>query len=176
MNFLEKDLETIIYDSNKKKLEERGLRLTGKLIRQLRIGNYGISDLVEVNSDYLNGYRYLDINVIEIKKDEINLNTFLQALGYAKGIQKYLEDVRDFYRYTLRITLIGRLLDKSNNFLYLTDLINSNTPDLGSINSVSYYTYSYELEGLKFTGEYGYYLTNDGFKDNKKVDITKPQF
>ena len=48
MNFLEKDLEEIIYNTDKEMLTERGLPYhpfeTFK--RQLKIGNYGIADLV----------------------------------------------------------------------------------------------------------------------------------
>ena len=47
MKFLEKDLEQIIFESGRDSLRERGLSISGKLLRQLRIGNYGIADLVE---------------------------------------------------------------------------------------------------------------------------------
>jgi hypothetical protein len=46
MKFLEKDLEQIIWDADKEILSERGLNLDGKLKRQLKIGNYGIADLI----------------------------------------------------------------------------------------------------------------------------------
>lgn len=173
MNFLEKDLETIIYEADKSKLYDRGLRLDGILLRQKRIGNYGIADLIEVKHDSYNDYRILNINVVEIKKDAINLDTLMQAVGYAKGIHKYLTDVRDFNRFTLDITLIGKYIDTSSNFVYLTELIDAHQPNIGTINSISYYTYSYELEGLTFKQRYGYNLTNDGFS---KVNVSEPQF
>lgn len=173
MNFLEKDLETIIYESDKQKLKGRGLQLEGRLLRQLRIGRYGISDLIEVNHDWFDNRRILNINVIEIKKEDINIDTLMQAIGYAKGIHKYLTDIRDFYRFTIDITLIGKSIDKRSNYLYLTDLICPHQPTLGGINSISYFTYSYQLEGLTFNRECGYQLTNDGFS---KVNVPKPNF
>ena len=45
MTFLEKDLEQIIFETPKEKLQEKGLVIKGKLLRQIKIGNYGIADL-----------------------------------------------------------------------------------------------------------------------------------
>ena len=49
MKFLEKDLEEIIFETSNKELNERGLFVYGKKYRQLRIGNYGVADLVVVD-------------------------------------------------------------------------------------------------------------------------------
>jgi len=46
MKFLEKDLEEIIFNADMKDLPEKGLHFTGVIKRQLRIGNYGVADLV----------------------------------------------------------------------------------------------------------------------------------
>ena len=48
MRFLEKDLEQIIHESGMDQLNERGLPIDGKMFRQMRIGNYGIADLITV--------------------------------------------------------------------------------------------------------------------------------
>ena len=51
MKFLEKDLEEIIWDAYKNDklslINNRGLFINGLIKRQLRIGNYGIADLVQ---------------------------------------------------------------------------------------------------------------------------------
>jgi hypothetical protein len=105
MNFLEKDLEQIIYETPVMELQDRGLDVSGKPYRQLRIGNYGIADLVYVNKEYyINGdlqklqYPVLIINVLEIKKDKIGISSFLQAIKYCQGIKRYLEEYRNFRR------------------------------------------------------------------------------
>jgi hypothetical protein len=46
MNFLEKNLEDIIFETHENKLRDRGLEISGKKLRQLRIGNYGIADMI----------------------------------------------------------------------------------------------------------------------------------
>ena len=76
MKFLEKDLEQIIYESSNKLLREKGLNIRGKKYRQLRIGNYGIADIISVR-------RYEDclyINIYELKKSKNTAYLFHQLL------------------------------------------------------------------------------------------------
>jgi hypothetical protein len=56
MKFLEKDLEEIIFNSCKIKLCNRGLTLPEKIKRQVRIGNYGVADLIGFEKESLNLY------------------------------------------------------------------------------------------------------------------------
>lgn len=171
MNFLEKDLEEIIYLSDKDKLTDRGLWLNGKLKRQLRIGNYGIADLVEYKRPYYHPYQKKCvkgiINVLELKKDKIGVSTFFQALNYIKGIQTYLEkyDKEDLYNY--KITLIGSDFDESSSFCYLGDLLYNDIEEQCLTTStkitVDIITYSYGLEGIIFNPITNYNLTNKGF-------------
>ena len=46
MSFLEKDLEDIIFETDNDLLFEHGLFIDGQKKRQVRIGNYGIADLI----------------------------------------------------------------------------------------------------------------------------------
>ena len=95
MNFLEKDLEQIIYEADKELLAEKGLRVNGKLLRQVRIGNYGIADLVSIRRPYQDtffGYQEKGlITIYELKKENISVSAFLQAIGYARGIMRWME-------------------------------------------------------------------------------------
>lgn len=155
MNFLEKDLEEIIYESDLDKLKERGLPLKGICKRQLRIGNYGIADLVYFDIDREN--KWLDINIVEIKKDNISLSAFMQLVRYKKGIQSYLNkrDTDFFIRF--EYTLIGRDIDRSSDLVYLPDLV----PSLGI------YTFDYDFDGIKFQRHNNYVLTDEGFNVSK---------
>jgi hypothetical protein len=153
MDFLEKNLEDIIYETDNNLLTKRGLFIYGKKKRQVRIGNYGVADIIT----YYRGITdenepELIINIYELKKDIINIDTFLQALRYYKGICRYL-DKRDFYenvRY--RLILIGKTIDPGD-FKYLTDFAYN----------INIFTYSYQFDGIKFTQERGYRLINEGF-------------
>lgn len=181
MEFLEKDLETIIWEASDNDLEDAGLDFYGKRFRQLRIGNYGIADLVTVRreciyseSEYIRSGKhkiidsYLVITVYELKKDKIGVGAFLQAVGYVKGIQSYLKK-RNFENFIFRVKLVGSDIDKSGSFCYLPDLINVNIPCdepvyiKGFIEDISFYTYHITLNGLKFNSHYGYNLINEGF-------------
>lgn len=167
MKFLEKDLEEIIYNADKNVLSERGLDLDGKLKRQVRIGNYGVADLIH----FKRPISYYDkkekkkfhvenglIEIIELKNEKISVSAFMQAISYLKGIKRYLYS-RDFNDslYSYRITLIGKTIDHDSSICYLPDLI----CDEGL--SVDIFTYRYDFDGIKFNIELGYKLAKEGF-------------
>ena len=160
MEFLEKDLEEIIFNADKYELAERGLWLqSGKLFRQLRIGKYGVADLVHAYFEYdqIDANNYirpkLYVNVIELKKDKIGISAFLQAVSYLRGIQRYLNRKHHMFDIELEITLIGKSIDESGSFSYLPALLNN----------VSFYTYSYDFDGIRFEYHSGYKLIDEGF-------------
>lgn len=163
MKFLERDLEDIIFNNNNDKLQEKGLDIGGKKYRQLRIGNYGIADMVTIErgfDDCEDGCLF--INIYELKKDIIDVNAFIQAIGYMKGISSFLKS-RDFnFNYRFTITLVSKNISKEGNFIYLTDFIkpNSNENDLMQL---VFYTYNYGIDGIEFKTELGYDLVNKGF-------------
>lgn len=47
--FFEKTLEDIIFNTDNELLCEHGLLISGKKLRQVKIGNYGIADLITCN-------------------------------------------------------------------------------------------------------------------------------
>lgn len=165
MEFFEKDLKQIIFEADKSELASRGLYLLGgRLFRQLKIGNYGIADLVHVEFEYESicengeevGYRKtkLIIDVIELKKEKIGISAFLQAVGYVRGIQRWMEENKHTIDVEYQISLIGKEVDTSGNFCYLSTLDWLN---------VRLFTYKYDFNGIKFRSEYGYKLVDEGF-------------
>lgn len=164
MEFLEKDLETIIHEADKNELEKRGLRIKGILKRQLRIGNYGIADLVTYKKgiycpeiDYREPF---EVTVYELKKDVIDVNTFLQALGYLKGIKSYIEKRYDYeVEINFNIVLVGKNVIKTGNFIFLTDFLG----DLQNSITLELIEYRYEFDGIHFKKISNYSLINDGF-------------
>ena len=170
--FLEKDLEEIIYLSDKEILSDRGLYLYGKLKRQLKIGNYGIADLVEFKRPYYHPILKMmmkgEINVIELKNKKIGVSTFFQALNYLKGIQTFLEEKdKGYHNYNYRVTLIGREFDDTSSFCYLGDLFDSYLSETNIEDeiktSIDLYQYSYSISGIEFNQITDYNLTNKGF-------------
>lgn len=162
MRFLEKDLEEIIFNSDKKEILKRGLYLPKYLKRQLRIGNYGIADLVgyelSFDDDSWNGKK-MNINIYELKQDKISVSAFFQAIRYARGVKSYIEKKHylKLHNTAINIILIGRSIDLSSDICYLRELISS------SAFSISLVTYSYDIDGLNFKNHQGYILTNEGF-------------
>lgn len=169
MNFLEKDLEEIIYTTNREILKERGLEIKGKLYRQLRIGNYGIADLVSVekqtgiNNGKFEGH-YFNITIYELKKDKIGISAFLQAMSYLKGISDYVDEFYPDATFSYNIVLIGRSVDKYSSFLYMPDFIYNVCGD----NLVQNITCEFGIDGIEFKEHYGYSLSEKGFTKKRK--------
>ena len=155
----EKDIEDLIVkcikNGDSHKLHERGLDGLyhyDKFFRQFDLGDYGRLDLAAVKYDPCDQSKYcqkkLNVVVIEIKKGEINIGAFLQAIRYCKGIEHLLD------RYNLdvnfKIKLIGTSVCKSD-FVYLPDFFYS----------LDIYTVHLDLDtGITFKNERGYHLTN----------------
>lgn len=162
MKFLEKDLEDIIWESNKEKLSERGLTINGKLFRQVRIGNYGIVDLIEfIKPEYNENKKHYKGRIIiyELKKDNISVSSFFQAINYKRGIQRYLLEKNLTGKYIVSIRLIGKHIDDNSSLIYLPE----------TCSDVSLFKYEYGIEGLKFDSIYGYKLKEEGFKIKKRL-------
>jgi hypothetical protein len=162
MTFLEKDLEQIIYESGRDLLEEKGLSIEGKLYRQLRIGNYGIADLVSVKRPfYFQWDKEHDqklfkgeIIIYELKKEKIGISAFLQSISYMKGIERYLEKRGKRDLFNLSICLIGKEIDTSGSFCFLASI--DEFP-------ISLMTYSYNIDGINFIAHNNLGLINEGF-------------
>lgn len=162
MTFLEKDLEQIIYESGRDLLEEKGLSIEGKLYRQLRIGNYGIADLVSISKPFYIGKKEDEsllimpgtITIYELKKEKIGISALLQALSYSRGIQRYLEKKDKLNLFEIQITLIGKELDTTGNFCFIPNLFRQ---------KIKFFTYLYNINGIEFQYQYDYSLKNEGF-------------
>jgi len=166
MDFLEKNLEDIIYENalteeGRRKLKERGLPIKGKIFRQLYLGNYGRLDLLAIhNESYKKFPDALVFDVYELKQGVVNIETLLQAGRYAKGIKRIIATngydlhSRDS---VFRIHLIGSEVDLNGDFTLLCDCLYD----------VNLYTYSYNIDGIYFAKRYGYQKTNELLPDIK---------
>lgn len=165
MDFLEKDLEEIVYKASNEQLDKCGLRVRGKRFRQLIIGNYGICDMITVQAIKTDaGYYYYNVTIYELKKDKIELSTFTQTIKYARGVISYLEK-RIQRPIAINIVLIGRKINLCSDVVYLPRLISQYAYPSTGINSLQIYTYDYKINGLSFIEmSSDYVLTNEGFK------------
>jgi len=157
MNFLEKDLEEIIFNADNSSLHEKGLPIFGKKIRQLKIGGYGVADIVS----YEKIGSVIYIVVYELKKDKIGISAFLQALGYARGIQRYLENRDVSFDFKIGITLIGKTFDKNSTYCYLRDVIRDFIGEDMYRDFLNNFTYEYGFDGIQFTNHGEYYNSRE---------------
>lgn len=131
-----------------------------KLRQQVRIGNYGIADMVgfEFSKDHA-GELYPEIYIYELKQDKISVSAFIQACRYARGIQHYFRIYREryFFKMKINIVLVGKQIDLDSDFVYLTEVLSSEYFDL------KMFTYDYCLDGLEFKCHANYSLVTPGF-------------
>ena len=174
MKFLEQDLEEIIYTSGRDVLEQRGLTINGKLLRQVRIGNYGIADLIQFQRPFYYGQekQFLHpgrITIYELKKDQVGIAAFLQAISYAKGLREYLRLKKKSENYIIDIVLIGKTVDEKGSFCFIenTLCINNDFCDektnIEEPGTISFYTYKFDIDGLRFKDMSNYDLIDNGF-------------
>lgn len=160
MRFLEKDLEEIIIHTDNAILANRGLFIHGKKASQVYLGAYGIVDVISFHRSR----DTLHINVFEIKRDVVNVNTFLQTIRYCKGILRFFEKRRVQYTVSLSINLVGRTIDKDSDLIYLPDLFEGTDVIYKSgIRAIIFFTYFYDFDGIRFENERCYALTNEKF-------------
>lgn len=142
MEFNEKVLEDIIWDNSQSQegrelLEERGLLISGKIFRQVELGNYGRADIIT--------FEYLppcvNIVVYELKKGCINVNALMQAARYVTALKRHGFKSYEWnldINYSIR--LIGDSIDKNGDFAFLYNILDN----------VVIYTYEFSLSGLNF--------------------------
>lgn len=157
MNFLEKNLEAIIF----KEMEycrERGLSLEPYdhiTYRQLNLTPYGIADLVQIGRD-----RYDDIlrvRVIECKRNIVDAATYAQAARYQVAISRVLDCCVS--EYSFEKVLIGQRVDKRNDFWAI----------VSADERCGVYTYEYRSDGIHFKrhhnrSEFGYADAGDIYR------------
>lgn len=172
MEFSEKKIEDLIYNAIKSgkvdELNKRGLYGINNykfFCRQLFLGEYGRLDLVGLNYRHTPGWfqeenKVLEVGVFEIKKGEIDIKAFIQAIRYCKAISHYCNAFP--FSVEFKIFLIGTDISK-DDFCYMGDIINN----------VYIYSVSLDLElGITFKRECGYNLTIANFKPQLDVEFS----
>jgi hypothetical protein len=185
MKFLEKSLEDIIYETENSKLNHRGLSIEGRKYRQVKLGNYGISDIITFEKPvFINRNEYLRstkedyynipvFTIYELKKDIVNYDTLIQSINYYKGLLSWFNKSNIFNNVkfydsdkgdniekdeiTMNIVMIGRKIDCKGSFSFIPEVFNN----------IKIYTYDYNFDGIYFKEEYGYALIDEGFNLKK---------
>lgn len=149
MNILEKDIEQLIWDGYHKDpatLKDKGLELKGKMFRQVNLLDYGIIDLmvVELVRSASGKSKYINIEILELKKDAIDVTAVMQAYRYVTGIQNlflYEYDLEN-HMTEISVSVIGNTFNSNGDFPFF---VNNKSYDL------NLYTYSLDFEhGLRF--------------------------
>lgn len=144
MNFLEKNLESIIFNEPDY-CRARGLDLEPyefRTYRQMSLAPFGIPDLIQIGSDpYDNEIR---VRIIECKRNVIDLTTYAQAARYQTALVRILGCCSS--NYSFEKVLIGQRIDPKNDFWHVVNT----DPRCRA------YTYQYLADGIHFKSYYSY--------------------
>jgi hypothetical protein len=136
-------------------LQKKGLHIpdSAHYFKQPNLGSYGVADIAGFwIGRRIGGYRDIFIHVLEIKKDEINVGTFTQALRYCNAVRRMIEQHLPYCRVDYRIDLIGKTIDLKSDFAYISDIVTN----------VNLFTYKLDFSnGITFSRHWGYHQTNE---------------
>lgn len=159
-SFLEKNLEDIIFESDRTDLLERGIDVEGQLFRQYRLGKYGIADLIGFKEVKYDSYIQSDsaveyiVTIYELKRGKIDFNTFMQAIRYVYGFICYAKINYKRTNFQFRIVLIGSEIENKDEFINIPNIFVPKyliREDLNKIIDIEFYTYSYNINGILFS-------------------------
>jgi hypothetical protein len=165
MRFTEKDLEDLIVQTPRQDLIKAGYwpARNGRCFRQVRIGKYGIADLIYIHRRYIPKTEECDfsrheltVSIVELKKGEITSDAFFQALGYLRGLSNYLEKKYPSKTINYNILLVGSDMNLTKRFKYLFSTFYESTSVLGMI-------YRINKNGIRFYDIGEHSLINEGF-------------
>jgi hypothetical protein len=168
MDFFEKDLEDIICDALKTKegqesLYDRGLEFTYssghlKFKRQLNLGAYGTCDIIisskddtDIHPDFIM-QDSLTIEVMELKKGELDVNALTQVMRYVRGVERYMKKHHPKMRYNVIPTLVGKSIDL-RDWVYMIE----------KVEGLRVFTYEYRMDGIRFVEQSDYQSVGDNY-------------
>lgn len=98
MDILEKELEDMLFkvieDQDFESLETRGLHLDPQMhyYRQVNLAKGGIADIVGIRKIDTPSLLTVFVTVIELKRHNVNIDTFVQANNYLNYIEQMIRD------------------------------------------------------------------------------------
>lgn len=147
MNFLEKDLEDIIWECCNSKdgydlLEDRNLYFHPRSYRQFKLGGYGIVDIMNVTYD--SHLDMISIQLVELKKESLKVSHLIQICRYVSGLRSMIDGVdtkKLLYNTRVYGVLIVPKVDTNSDLIFLSNLLED----------IRIYSYKFSLEkGLLF--------------------------
>jgi hypothetical protein len=173
MNILEQEIENVVWSAiqaNKHEiLNERGLPIFNEFsyITQMELSTYGRADIVGLKVWPIKPgeqNRTISVHIFELKKDAIGVNTFLQALRYAKGVTEMITYAfNTIFIFNVHIMLVGKTIEESA-FTMASDLLYK----------IHLFKYRIDLEkGLRFERCPGDSFCDDDFAERDHGELKK---
>jgi hypothetical protein len=121
--------------------------------RQIDLGAYGILDVMTVSFE---PEGYLDISIIELKKELVTIKAIAQVSRYIRGIRHYFESHADDVSISVHGYVVAPNLDLSDDTVFLLNQLSED---------ISIYTMNFDLDkGTEFIScDTGWSKTNPDF-------------
>lgn len=190
----EKELEDFLME-DPDNLVHIGIELSknAKVYRQLSLGNYGRADIVCIDpSPGPDGHFWFNVHIVELKKDQIDVNTLVQACRYLVGLRHHLRNSTAqreglSHKFHYEITIVGSGFN-ATDWIYLSNIANfrAYTYDLSLSHGISFDRadmenyclskpeFSKEFETLLNTWRNDYVRESDEFR-SRVVQLPAPE-
>ena len=150
----EKELEDYIFNSATNNLYNP---ITGEgidsIYRQVDLGSYGIADLLTFS--YEPGY--LEVTVIELKKEIIDIKTMAQLSRYHKALRKYFDGNYPTKPVSIRLIAVSTQINQGDDSVWLNDYLSDHS-------DFSAFLCDFDLnDGVSFSQTKGWYKKNEEF-------------
>jgi hypothetical protein len=142
MYLLEEELEQIVYRTPKEELRKRGLGIPGRL------------DIIAIDK-IADGHYY--ITIYELKRGEINQESFWQLIGYIRGVQRWFSHNRPDAHCEIYFALIGASVCTKSKVTFLPYIFEN----------LTIYTYNFDYSGIHFKMLPPHFNTEESFKSKK---------
>lgn len=167
MNILEKEIEEIVFLADNELLSKKGLRLYKNKLSQVNFGDYGIADIITWRVIKNNSCRIINFQVIELKKELIDVNTLMQASRYATAIREIMSQFNLLNtKISIEIVLIGKKVQIIGDFVFLANFVHN----------LDIYEYKISLDhGITFNKQQGW-RKREGFGIMNDFDTFLEQY
>lgn len=168
----EEELELFVYNT----IDESGVcPLSGDRVdqvwRQVNLGEYGVLDILKVkfytHQDHASIDLFIDITVLELKKEVVDMATIGQVMRYIAGIKHYMSKYHEHITNRINVTVYAEiaapLIKTGDDTVFI----------INEIENLSAYQISCDLaEGFSAENKsYGWHKTSAAMQQAKKCAL-----
>lgn len=150
----EKELEDYIFESVSESMHNPITdESVDSIYRQVDLGSYGIADLVTFSY----GEEFLEVTIIELKKETIDIKTMAQLSRYYKAFCQYFEKKHPSKTVSIKLIAVSGQICHTDDSAWLSDYLSEHS-------NFQVYLCDFDLDsGVIFSEQIGWYKKGEEF-------------